>query len=275
MERAHVEMIEVRTGWGTWIRTKIDGVRVPIETLISFTYFANWIKNRAINFNWLWAFSKPPKNAAMVNTARFSSGPCLRCRGRGPAPSTGTGVRLSVETFTLVRKSHLCGIPGSHDRDDIDAIKVIFVPLRHEGRIAAVCGEERTGYGFDKPVLPGDDDNRVAIERLFESRSQPIRIGDTEARIDRQPEKNRSGLDRREGSDVIVGDSVIFPLLGGVGSEDGARPAEGFGFDWRQGQSAIETLAVELTEPLVRLLPVPNEHDRLNGIVAQCTSPVE
>jgi len=34
-----------------------------------------------------------------------------------------------------------------------------------------VCGEERTGYGFDEPVLPGDEDNRVAIERLFESRS--------------------------------------------------------------------------------------------------------
>ena len=32
-------------GWGTWIRTKIDGVRVRIEPLISFTYFANWGKN--------------------------------------------------------------------------------------------------------------------------------------------------------------------------------------------------------------------------------------
>ncbi len=118
----------------------------------------------------------------------------LRCRGRGPAPSAGTGVRLSIETFTLVRKSHLCGIPGYRDRDDIDAVKVIFVPLRHEGRIAAVCGEECTGYGFDEPVLPGDDDNRVAIERLFESRSQPISIGDTEARIDGQPKKNRRAM---------------------------------------------------------------------------------
>ena len=78
---------------------------------------------------------------------------------------------MSVEAFALVCKSRLCGIRGSRDRDDIDAVKVIFVPLRHEGRSAAVCGEERTGYGFDKPVLPGDDDNRVAIERLFESRS--------------------------------------------------------------------------------------------------------
>jgi hypothetical protein len=64
-------------------------------------------------------------------------------------------------------------------------------------------------------------------------------------------------------------------LPGWVGSEDGARPAEGFGYDRRQGQSAIETLAVELTEPLIWFLPVPNEHDRLNGIVAPCTSPVE
>ena len=64
-------------------------------------------------------------------------------------------------------------------------------------------------------------------------------------------------------------------LLGGVGSQDGARPAESFGYDRRQGQSAIETLAVELTEPLARLLPVPNDHDRLNGIVAPCTSPAE
>jgi hypothetical protein len=115
------------------------------------------------------------------------------CRGRGPAPLAGTGVRLSVETFAPVRKSHPCGIPGSRDRDDIDAVKVIFVPLRHEGRITAVCGEERTGYGFDEPVLPGDDDNRVAIEGLFEGRSQPIGIGDPEARIDGQPEKNRRG----------------------------------------------------------------------------------
>ena len=37
--------------WGTWIRTKIDGVRVPIETLISFAYFANWGKKRTICFN--------------------------------------------------------------------------------------------------------------------------------------------------------------------------------------------------------------------------------
>ena len=75
-----------------------------------------------------------------------------------------------------MRKSHLCGIPRPRNRDDIDAVKVIFVPLPHEGRIAAVCGEERTGYGFDEPVLPGDDDNRVAIEGLFEGRSQPIGI---------------------------------------------------------------------------------------------------
>jgi len=71
---------------------------------------------------------------------------------------------------------------------------------------------------------------------------------------------------------------IVLPtgrLLGGVGSEDGARPAESFGYDRRQGQSAIETLAVELTEPLARLLPVPNDHDRLNGIDAPCTSPGE
>jgi hypothetical protein len=38
-------------GWGTWIRTKINGVRVRIEPLISFAYFANWGKKRSICFN--------------------------------------------------------------------------------------------------------------------------------------------------------------------------------------------------------------------------------
>jgi hypothetical protein len=33
-----------------------------------------------------------------------------RRRVDGPAPSAGTGVRLSVETFALVRKSRLCGL---------------------------------------------------------------------------------------------------------------------------------------------------------------------
>jgi len=56
---------------------------------------------------------------------------------------------------------------------------------------------------------------------------------------------------------------VILHLLGWVGCKHGARPAEGFGNDVRQCQSAIETLAVELTEPGIRLLPVPNERDRL------------
>ena len=61
---------------------------------------------------------------------------------------------------------------------------------------------------------------------------------------------------------------MILHLLGGVGRKYGARPAEGFGNDLRQCQSAIETLAVELTEPRIRLLPMPNEHDRLNSVVA-------
>ena len=104
----------------------------------------------------------------------------------------------------LTCKSRLCGIRGSRDRDDIDAIKVIFIPLWHEGWIAAVCGEERTSYGFDVPVLPGDEDNRVAIERLLDGGSQPIGIGEAEARIDRQTEEYRSRLDRREGPNVMV-----------------------------------------------------------------------
>jgi hypothetical protein len=94
-------------------------------------------------------------------------------RGRGLAPSAGTGVRLSVETFAPVRKSHFCGITRSRNRDDIDAVKVIFVPLRHKGRIAAMCGEERTCYGFDEPVLPSDDDNRVAIEGCSRAARSP------------------------------------------------------------------------------------------------------
>ena len=66
---------------------------------------------------------------------------------------------------------------------------------------------------------------------------------------------------------------MIVLLLGRVGSEDSVRAAESFGYDRRQGQSAIETLAVKLTKPFVGLLSVPNEYNRLNGIVAPCTSP--
>jgi len=94
-----------------------------------------------------------------------------------------TGVRLSVETFAPVRESRCCGISGAGDRDDIDAVKVVAVPLRHEGRVAAVGGEERSGYGFDERMLPGDEDKRISVERLFDGSSQPIGIKDTKARI--------------------------------------------------------------------------------------------
>ena len=76
------------------------------------------------------------------------------------------------------------------------------------------------------------------------------------------------------GPDVIVCDSILH-LSGRVGRKYGAGPAEGFGDDVRQCQSAIETLAVELTEPGIRLFPVPNQHDRLDGIVAPGLSPVQ
>ena len=107
------------------------------------------------------------------------------------------GVRLSVETFALKRESPFCGISGPSDRDDIDAVKVIAAPLRHESRVAAVGGEEPSGYGFDERMLPRDKDKRIAIERLFEGGSQPMGIGEAEARIDRQAEEYRRRLDRR------------------------------------------------------------------------------
>ena len=85
----------------------------------------------------------------------------------------------------LVCESRFCGVSGPAERDDIDAVKVVFVPLRHEGRIAAVRCEECTGYDFDGRVLPGDEDNRVAIVRLFDGGSHAIDIREAEARIDR------------------------------------------------------------------------------------------
>jgi hypothetical protein len=94
-----------------------------------------------------------------------------------------------VQLLRSTHQSRFCGILGSGDRNNIDPVKVIFVPLRHEGRIAAVCGEERTSYGFDMPVLPGDEDNRVAIERLLDGGSHPIGIGEAEARIDGSPKR--------------------------------------------------------------------------------------
>ena len=150
---------------------------------------------------------------------------------RRPTPSVRAGVRLSVETFALVRESCFCGISGPSDRDDIDAVKVIAVPLRHESRVAAVGGEVPSGYGFDERMFPSDKDKRIAVEWLFEGGTQPIGSGEAEARIDRQAEEYRRRLDRRKRSDVIVGDAVIYRLLGRVGSEYGARPAEGFGND--------------------------------------------
>ena len=120
------------------------------------------------------------------------------------APSVRTGFRLPVETFVLVRERRFCGISSPSDRDDINAVKVIALPFRHNGRIAAVSGEEFLGYSFDKPVLPGDQDKRIAVDRLLDSGLQPIGIGEAEARIDRQTEEYRSRLDSCEGSDVIV-----------------------------------------------------------------------
>jgi len=114
--------------------------------------------------------------------------------------SARTGVRLPVETFALVRERRSCGISGPSDRDDINGVKVIALPFRHNGRIAAVSGEKFLGYSFDKPVLPSDQDKRIAIDRLFDGGLQPIGVGEAEARIDRQTEEYRSRLDRREGA---------------------------------------------------------------------------
>ena len=118
--------------------------------------------------------------------------------------SVRTGARLPVETFVLVRERSSCGISSPSDRDDINGVKVIALPFRHNGRIAAVSKEKFLGYSFDKPVLPGDQDKRIAVDRLFDSGLQPIGIGEAEARIDRQTEEYRSWLDRREGPDVII-----------------------------------------------------------------------
>ena len=115
-----------------------------------------------------------------------------------------TGARLPVETFVLVRERRSCGISSPSDFDDINAVKIIALPFRHNGRIAAVRGEKFLGYSFDKPVLLGDHDKRIAVGRLFDSGLQPIGIGKAEARIDRQTEEYRSRLDRRERPDVIV-----------------------------------------------------------------------
>jgi len=118
--------------------------------------------------------------------------------------SVRAGVRLPVETFALVRERRSCGISSPSDRDHINAVKVIALPFRHNGRIDVVSGEKFLGYSFDKPVLLGDQDKRIAVDRLFDSGLQPIGIGEAEARIDRQTEEYRSRLDRREGPDVIV-----------------------------------------------------------------------
>jgi hypothetical protein len=109
------------------------------------------------------------------------------------------GVRLSVETFALVRERRFCGGSGPSDCNDIDAVIVVAVPFRNEGRVAAVSGEEPAGYGFDERMLPSDDNKRIAVRRLFKGGSQPVGIGEAEARIDRQTEKYRGRLDRREG----------------------------------------------------------------------------
>ena len=114
--------------------------------------------------------------------------------------SARTGVRLPVETFALVRERRSCGISSPSDLDDINAVKVIALPFRRNGRIAAVSGEKFLGYSFDKPVLPSDQDKRIAIDRLFDGGLQPIGVGEAEARIDRQTEEYRSRLDRREGA---------------------------------------------------------------------------
>lgn len=85
----------------------------------------------------------------------------------------------------------------------------------------------------------------------------------------------RGGFDCRERPDVVeASPGICYPLVR-VGSEDGVGSAEDFGDDRRQRQSAIETLAVELPEPLVWLFPVSNEYDRLNSVLAPCCGTAE
>ena len=79
-----------------------------------------------------------------------------------------TEVWLSVETFVLVHEGRLRGISGPVHRDDIDAIEVIAMPFWDYGRVAAMSIEEHANYVFDEFVLPSDEDEAVAVERLLE-----------------------------------------------------------------------------------------------------------
>jgi hypothetical protein len=46
-------------GWGTWIRTKIDGVRVRAGSLILQDISSNWVGNRLNTINGLRAVFQP------------------------------------------------------------------------------------------------------------------------------------------------------------------------------------------------------------------------
>jgi hypothetical protein len=74
-----IGFLDEKVAWrreDTLEQTARTGVRVPIETLISFAYFANWGKKRSICFNRLWPFCKlrdSPRSALEPSLSRPGS----------------------------------------------------------------------------------------------------------------------------------------------------------------------------------------------------------
>lgn len=115
-----------------------------------------------------------------------------------------TGNRLSIETFVRVHERRACGVSGPDNRDDVNAIEVVVLPLRHEGGVSAMSCKQFSGYCFDEHMFPCDEDKRIVVERLVDRGLQPVSIGDTKVRIDRQAEEYCSRLDRRERANIVV-----------------------------------------------------------------------
>ena len=123
-------------------------------------------------------------------------------------------------------------------------------------------------------MLPCDDNNRVVISALFKRYFQLVGMRYADARIDWQTEFYCGRFDRRKGPDVVIEFAAILLLIGRVRSKNEVRLAKLLGDDLRQGESAIETLAVKLSKPSFRLLPVPKQYYRLDPIIGPCSGAV-
>lgn len=84
----------ITNGWGRWIRTTINGVRVQAVPLLLQRFFSNWRAKRPLSVNGLPAKFKPEKE------------PCPICSGLGFVSHDEHGMPPAFNVAFLNRHLH-------------------------------------------------------------------------------------------------------------------------------------------------------------------------